>query len=330
MTGARLVAICGILLLSTPSLPALVAGAERAPGYAAAGPVFDLPAGMSVDRQEVHVALHSVRLLYVFRATTHRTVHFSFPLPAMPVDASPDAIGLGDATAATGLDADVRPPNYLNLAVRVNGTPRTLAGHGRALFKGHDVTRRLRDARVPLLYPLDGEAPWRHLPPQTQAMLKADGLIDTDAAQWQFQTIFEWDQAFEPGETRIEIGYIPVADYWSDITSNHFPEIAPGGSATRAYCIDDALRRAFLRNPNYELYTVTHGVTRSGGWHGPVGHYRLVVDKNSVSNMVAFCPASATKTSPTTFSWTATNVTRDDAISVLFFVDPADAASNAH
>lgn len=319
-------AIAGAAILLALSAPAVAEGAGRGIGYAAAGPVFELPAGISVARQQLHISLYSVRLTYVFKSSGRQSVHFSFAMPDMPVDASPDAIGIAAGGEAAGRAADTQPVNYLNLSVRVNGRALTLAGHGRALRDGKDVTRQLRDAGVPLLYDLDGEAPWRRLPPQVKAMLEADRLLRLDAALWTYQASFAWDQSFEPGETRVEVSYVPVFNSWSDITRDQFPEIAPGGSATRAYCIDDALRRAFHRKPGYELYTVTHK-TPSSGWHGPVGRYRLTVDKGEAANLVAFCPPDAKKTSPTTFEWTASNLTPGGETGVLFFVDP-DAASS--
>lgn len=299
--------------------PALAADEGRGIGYAATGPAFDLPAGMSVEQLELHIALNSVRLTYVFKTSTNQTVHFSVALPDMPVDASPDAIGLGDTT--DGLRADTQPTNYLNLAVRVNERSQLLTGHGRTLFDGHDVTRRLLENGVPLLYGVDGDAPWSQLPTAVQAALEADGLLAVDAAQWSYQASFEWEYSFEPGETRLEVSYTPVAHYWSDITLDAFPEIEPDGSGTRAYCIDDAVRRAFSRKPSFELYTVTHLSAPSPRL--PVGHYRLVVDKGAAANLAAFCPLAAKKTAPTTFEWTATNFTPGDETGVLFFIDPA-------
>lgn len=83
----------------------------------------------------------------------------------MPVDASPDAIGLtAGSGAAEGLAVDRKPINYLNLVVRVNGALLTPAGQGLARSHGADATRQLLDAGVPLLYDLDGEPPWRRLP----------------------------------------------------------------------------------------------------------------------------------------------------------------------
>src|SRR3546814_18337654 len=88
------------------------------------------------------------------------------------------------------------------------------------------------------------------------------------------------------------------------------PEIATDGSATQAYCIDDAVRRKFLSGEHYyELYTVTHLAAPESGWRGPVGHYRLVVDTRATANFVAFCPLAARKISPTTFEWTDADFT---------------------
>jgi hypothetical protein len=318
-------AIC--LAVALAATPALAQDEGRGIGYAATGPVFDLPAGMSVERLEVHVSIRSVRLAYVFKSATHQTVHFSFALPEMPVDASPDVVGTEAGDEAAGLAADTQPVNYMNLSVHVNDRPLALVGHGRALFEGKDVTRQLLDAGVPLLYDLIDEAPWSNLPADVQEKLRAGGLLGEGAAYWNYQADFAWDQSFEPGETRVEVSYAPLANYWSDINLDSFPEIATDGSATRAYCIDDAVRRAFLSGEHYyELYTVTHRTAPAGGGRGPVGHYRLVVDKGAPANFVAFCPPQAKKISPTTFEWTATNFTLDHDIGVLFFMDP-DAAS---
>jgi hypothetical protein len=297
-------------------------------GYVATGPIFDLPADMSVERLEMHISIRSVRLAYVFKSAKRQSVHFSFALPEMPVDAGPDLVGTEAGDAAAGFTADIEPINYLDLSVQVNDRKLALAGHGRALFEGKDVTRRLLDAGVPLLYDLMGEAPWPKLPPEVQARLEADGLLSLDAANWTYQADFAWDQTFEPGETRVEVSYSPLADYWSDINRDDFPEIATDGSATQAYCIDDAVRRVFLSGETYyELYTVTHLAAPVGGWRGPVGHYRLVVDKGATDNFVAFCPQAARKISPTTFDWTATNYTPGSQTGVLFFINP-DAASS--
>src|SRR3546814_10478403 len=85
---------------------------------------------------------------------------------------------------------------------------------------------------------------------------------------------------------------------------------------------DLAVRRKFLSGEHYyELYTVTHLAAPESGWRGPVGHYRLVVDKRATANFVAFCPLAARKISPTTFEWTAADFTPGSQTGVLFFVN---------
>lgn len=320
-------AICGAAMLLGLATPAVAEDEGRGIGHAATGPIFTLPAGVSVERQEVHISFYSVRLAYVFKSSTRQTVHFAFAMPDMPVDASPDIAALDENSKAGGLAADTQPANYLRLSVSVNGRKLPLAGHGRARLGGKDVTRQLLDAGVPLLSGPDGDPIWRQLPPEKQTALEASGLMSGDSAQWTYQADFAWDTILAPGETRVEASYAPLFDYWSDINLDHFPEIATGGSATRAYCIDDAVRRAFLSGKRpYELYTVTHLAAPSGGWRGPVGHYRLVVDKQHPTDLVAFCPLEAKKISPTRFEWTATNHTPGHVVGALFFSDTGAAS----
>lgn len=315
-------AIRAAAVLLALSMPAFAQDEGRGIGTAIAGPAFHLPAGVSVERQDVHISTYSVRLTYVFKSAAQQTVHFSFAMPEMPVDASEDLAALDTDSEAAGLAADTQPANYLSLSVSVDGQPLTPGGHGRALLDGKDVTRQLLDAGVPLLSGFDtGNPIWRQLPAEKQAELRASGLMSDDTALWTYQADFAWDATLEPGETRVEVGYAPLAHYWSDINLDSFPEMATDGSATKAYCIDAGARRAFLSGkPYYDLYTVTH-LAPPDGWRGPVRHYRLEVEKQHPTDMVAFCPPEAKKISPTRFEWTATDYTPGDRTGVLFFWD---------
>lgn len=315
--GLAAIAVAAVLA----PVPALGEYAGRDIGYAATGPVFDLPAGVSVERLDVHISIYSVRLAYVFKTSTRQTIHFSFAMPDMPVDASPDIAVLDEESETAGLKADTQPANYMSLSVSLNGRELALTGQGRALIEGKDVTRQLLDAGVPLLTGPDGDPIWRKLPPEKQTLLQGSGLMSDDTALWTYQADFAWDTVLAPGETRVEASYTPLSRYWSDINRDYFPEIAADGSATRAYCIDGAVRRAFLSgNHHYELYTVTHLAPRYG-WRGPARRYRLEVDKHHLTDFVAFCPPDAKKISPTRFEWTATNYTPDGETGVLFFWD---------
>ncbi|MHA3902106.1 DUF4424 family protein [Castellaniella sp. WN] len=332
MTPRRLAAGCGIALLSA-CLQAVPSEADTADpvhaairSNAAEGPLFKLPAGVRITRQDIEMNPRHVTLTYVFQTVQRHTVPFRFNLPAMPVDAAPDAVSLpAGGGMAEGLAADRNPVNYMYLSVRVNGAPLALSGQGRAIQDGKDVTRILLDAGVPLLYDLEGEAPWSRLPAHTQTMLKARDLLILDAANWNYQARYTWDQVFEPGETRVEIRYNPNAFYWSDINLDDFPPIAVGGWANRTYCLDEAWRRAFFRlahsGAGYELYAVMHVLAPKGAPLPPAAaQVRLKVDKYAPANLVAFCPVNSKKTSPHTFEWQARDVTPGRTLDALFFM----------
>src|SRR3546814_14340201 len=105
-------AICFAVALA--ATPALAQDAGRGIGYVATGPIFTLPAGMSVERLEVHISIRSVRPAYVFKSATRQTVTLSFALPEMPVDAGPDLVGkeAGDVAAVvTAASAKVDSQN---------------------------------------------------------------------------------------------------------------------------------------------------------------------------------------------------------------------------
>lgn len=334
MTPRRLAAGCGIALLSA-CLQAAPSGAETADpvhaairSNAAEGPIFKLPADVRITRQDIAMNPRHVTLTYVFQSTRRHTVPFRFNLPAMPVDAAPDAVSLpAGGGMAEGLAADRQAVNYMNLSVRVNDAPLALGGQGQAIQDGVDVTRTLLDAGVPLLYDQEGEAPWSHLPAQTRALLDARGLLSVDAANWNYQARYTWDQVFEPGETRVEIHYNPDTFYWSDINLDEFPPIAAGGWANRTYCLDEAWRRAFFRLAHsgfgYELYALMHVLAPKGAPPPPAAaQIRLRVDKYASANLVAFCPVNSKKTSPSTFEWQARDVTPGRTLEVLFFMGP--------
>ena len=83
--GPAAIAVAALLA----PVPAHGEYAGRDIGYAAPGPVFDLPAGVSVERLDIHISVYSVRLVHVFETSMRQMIHFSFAMPDMPVDASP-------------------------------------------------------------------------------------------------------------------------------------------------------------------------------------------------------------------------------------------------
>jgi hypothetical protein len=93
------------------------------------------------------------------------------------------------------------------------------------------------------------------------------------------------------------------------------------------YCTDRPFRSAVeslyrkANAPNaklgaYEEY-LSYVITSGANWAGPIGAFRLVVDKGD-STFVSFCSDGVRKIGPTTFEMTAKNYAPRRDIDVLF------------
>ncbi len=291
----------------------------------ASGLQFDLPPDMRVASLDVHVAMDKIRLVYVFTTTTTHTVPLRFALTPLPTANNPDnQILLEDGQAQAGYTADTQPHNYQSLAIRVNGKDLPLSGRGRALLGARDVTPQLRAAGMPLLL-IEAGIPPHPITANARKTLNAAGLYIDGDINWNYQAEYFWNQAFPPGDTRIEVRFSPESEYWDDFNWDLFSNQDPGATRVSAYCIDAAFQRAVraAHSARYlELYSITHQLTSAGHWHGKVGRFHLTVDKGAPGNLVAFCPLAAKKISPTTFEWSAQDVVPSAVLDVLFINDP--------
>jgi hypothetical protein len=103
---------------------------------------------------------------------------------------------------------------------------------------------------------------------------------------------------------------------------------------TNRYCVDSALLAAVEKagkGADYPPFTETRiaYVLKTGGnWAGPIGDFRLVVDKGSTANLVSFCASGVKKIAPTRFEVRKTNwrPERDLWILILKPLPPMDDA----
>ena len=84
--------------------------------------------------------------------------------------------------------------------------------------------------------------------------------------------------------------------------------------------------RASLRKGQgkYEPSRIGYVLKTAQFWNGPIGKFRLVVDKEKPENLVAFCPVDSKKISPTQFEWTATNFVPERDLEVVVFFKVED------
>ena len=76
----------------------------------------------------------------------------------------------------------------------------------------------------------------------------------------------------------------------------------------RRYCVDDYFLAGFDRRQGkgdgqrfYVEHWLSYILHSGANWRGPIGRFRLVVDKGSPDNLVSFCMAGVRKISPTQF-----------------------------
>ena len=132
---------------------------------------------------------------------------------------------------------------------------------------------------------------------------------------WSYQVLFEWEQPFKPGPTKVDVSYRPIYGDGAD-----FGEYFETGEGVKKYCADPAFRAALKKRRNsLDPAWIGYVVKTAKFWNGPIGKFRLVVDKGKPNNLTAFCPANSKKISDTQFEWTATNFVPSKDIDVVIF-----------
>jgi hypothetical protein len=186
-----------------------------------------------------------------------------------------------------------------------------------------------------------------------------------NACQLAFQEIATWPQTFPPGRSQVKISYQPSVGEYNDMTKElERPEFGvkepyvaagptPGGklvgrdlrpnkdaSIRARYCVDEATQAALGRfldktdepdakdkGLNVRTLPISYVLETGKNWNGPIGRFRLIVDKISPDVLTAFCPPSAKKTSPTTFEWSAENFEPKGDLAVVFWLPDAMATA---
>jgi hypothetical protein len=215
----------------------------------------------------------------------------------------------------------------MKFAVTVNGKPVTARLREIALLDGKDVTARLKAAGVPLIFLDKHQDTVKRMAKAARDALIGEGLFekpdDPDpssyAPRWKYQVLYEWEQSFPPGPTKVDIRYRPITGDSQDFGDFYFtPE------ATKLNCVDEPFRNALKRrraaNKLGDRLTLGYVVKTARYWSGPIGRFRLVVDKGKAENLVAFCPLNSKKISDTQFEWVTTNFNPERDIDVVFFM----------
>ncbi|MEJ8573783.1 DUF4424 domain-containing protein [Microbaculum marinum] len=286
-------------------------------------PNFDIV----IDREDLYLSPDEVGVRYVIRNTTEEPIRLlvAFPLPDIDMQELFEVpIDLPSA------DSD----NFVNFEVAVNGTPVEPSVERRAYSQGIDRTELLAGHGIPL-NPYSDEAYeiLGSLDAETRAEFERLGIghafepHDPLMPFWTLTTVFYWEQEFAPlSETIVEHRYRPVVG--TSFFGTYILDQEDIEGRLEEYCIDDSTQAGIRKRlaetgADYLLeHRLDYILTTARNWQGPIGTFRMIVDKKDPAWLVSLCLDGLKKTGPTQFEYEATDYVPQKDLSILFLAPP--------
>jgi hypothetical protein len=315
--------VCALAALALASTPALADDSSAA--LAAGGLVFTKQADIRMAIEDLHLSPKEARVRYEFVNDGKKDVEtvVAFPMPDI------DVRQFWYEPLGTTLE---QSPNFMGFALTVDGKKVAATPDERAVLDGKDVTAQVKAAGLPiniagskLIEKID------HLSPAQKKSLAAAGLIEMDSGEahphWIAKTSYWWHQVFPAGKT------VVIEHRYQPVTGQFFfglgELIDKDTHYIRDFCLDaptQAAIRARVKkldptgtNGQYLQGYQTEFVLRTANnWKGPIGHFKLTLDKLKPDNLLSLCwGAELKKTGPTTFESTTDNLAPAHDISLL-------------
>ncbi len=286
---------------------------------------------ISMDSEDLYISRDRVRVKYRFTNTTDAPIDalVAFPLPEIPPGREEEAGYWGD------------PVSGLKFTTSVDGQPLALQLAEQAFFKGREIGARLSGLHVPLNRFADGfDAAINRLPKTERDRLLSDGLIRDDGVSdhpiwmglWSLRTTLTRHQTFPARKTvAVEHEYSPMAG--GSVGGGLDPKIRTQPDSgpffaeqRRKYCIDADWLQSFdgklasqkdRSGLRYSEVWLGYVLKTGANWKGPIGDFRLVVDKGKPDLLVSFCAEGVKKISPTQFEVRRANYTPAADLDVL-------------
>ena len=320
-------------------------------GLDATGLQFGQTEAVEMAEEELYISPTEIRVDYLFRNRTDQDVtgEVIFPLPP---------IALAETLySAWNLPEDPGRDDLVNFRAEVEGRPvavqidriaviapewrEDIPGSEQYAAPGRDVTALLAAQGLPLTADVAAVARVllaKSLPERQQ--LEALGLAGYVPAGetypeeaiplWSVVLRYHWTQTFPAGATlRISHRYEnrppgglfiwshPPEDYHLDLVAQ--------------YCIDEGTSRAIARRLSYtddngapqvmgSAYEMRYVLRTANSWAGPIGKFRLILDKGAAENIISLCAEGIDKTGPTTFVMEKTDFVPRDDLRILVVV----------
>ncbi|TXN72492.1 DUF4424 domain-containing protein [Methylobacterium sp. WL18] len=323
-----------LAILAAASLP--VRADDRAAALVAGGLVVGKTDRIALAAEELYLSEQAVRIDYRFRNQTDADIEttITFPMPDIT----------GDSEMLVSIP-DPAHDNFLKLQAAVDGEPVEAQVEQRAFLMRSatppvEITAELKALGIPLVPTTAAtEAALRRLGERQRRDLIAAGILErqehkdgtiADAPLWTLKSKFWRRQVFPAGrEIAIRQSYVPSLGGLASL-SYGAPTLDPAQKAHYAtrYCTDPTFERvaqALYRRASadgsraFQAYerSVSHVITSGGDWAGPIGVFKLVVDKGDPATLVSFCGAEVKKTGPTTFEMIARDYVPKRDIDIL-------------
>ncbi len=299
-------------------------------GLSATGLTFGRTDAVAMETEDLTIGFDRIHVAYQFRNLTAQDVtgEVIFPLPPIAIS----HLMMSDFN----LPEDLGRENLVDFTARVDGRPVAVNIDRIAVIEpewdesrplsaqydtpGREVTAVLARHGIPLtLDPFEAIDAILVLSQAAQAELVAEGAVEFftpeegEAEVWPLWSVvlrYHWTQTFPAGAVvRVEHDYEsrPTGGlfYWS-----HPPDDWLVDTVAR-YCIDEATSAAIMARltPAEEdsgqvwgvSWNIAYVLRTANSWAGPIGRFRLTVDKGAETRIVSLCAEGLRRTGPTTF-----------------------------
>jgi len=328
--GAAIVSMAAFVLAAT--LP--VRGNDSSAELTNSGLIFVTNPDVEMRAEDLFISTEEVRVRYRFFNKSARdvTTLVAFPMPEIRID-----------SAETNISIPTEDPvNILAFETRVDGKPVKADVEQRVIAAGVDRTALLRKLGIPLAPHLKAtnEALDR-LPKAQWDELIQFGLAEIDeydagkgmekhlGARWALQTTYYWLQTFPAGkDIVVEHRYKPSvgATVGTSYGAPYATKDAAYEAQLKKYCIDKDFLAAIARATKnakpefgvpFQEQRIEYILKTGANWSGPIGDFRLVIDKGSPENLVSFCGENVKKIGPTQFEMTKKDFLPDGNLAIV-------------
>lgn len=309
-------------LLSLALLPLLAGSAfanDSVAEIGAGGLILVHADAVTMAKEDLYVSPSKVKVDYVFHNNTDKDVTYLVAFPMPDIDPQ-DYAEISNGVPFPNAD------NFLDFKVTVEGKEVVPDVEIKALSAGLDITDRLTALGIPLNPLAEATtAALRKVPEDKLAELRLLGaLYSPDDNLWPFWRLHEtyyWKQTF-PANADLHVTH----NYTPAVGGTFYTTYSESDPWFRdRYCLDAGTIKAaaalMKQLPNPDALLMTHQfsyiLSTGANWMGPIGEFRLVVDKQDPKNVVSFCESGVTKISPTQFEVTKKDFYPEKELNVM-------------